>query len=231
VRVPAAEPGRWFSSWTAAGPGRRAKGLRMGIVAWDYYTESVKGTMDGEKVFSKVRGTQGGLCIKRTKEPDGGKKGSGSKMRRVGTKSEPGQHPHHANEPALNGLGRSDLVSIPQREGGTERLWLVLYASHLPVGSFTGPPSKSFFQRHRPPSGEHLCAKMAGRQAWPARQFGSLGQGIGGMRRTLASSPPPLACHVRPALNMTRGFGEDEAKLLTWEIQMEISAASLGPRP
>jgi hypothetical protein len=27
----AAEPGRWFSSWITAGPGRRANGLRMGI--------------------------------------------------------------------------------------------------------------------------------------------------------------------------------------------------------
>jgi hypothetical protein len=52
VRVPAAEPGRWFSSWTAAGPGRRAKGLRMGIVAWYYHTESVEGTVDGGRCNS-----------------------------------------------------------------------------------------------------------------------------------------------------------------------------------
>jgi hypothetical protein len=129
-----------------------------------------------------------------------------------------------ANEPALDGLGRSDLVSNPRREGGTERLWLVLYA----------PPFRLFFSGTDRPAGERFCAKMAGRQAWPVRQFGSLGQGIGGMRRTLASSSPPLACHVRPALNIEHDvevLQGEKRNFPTWDIQVEISTASLGPRP
>lgn len=42
VMFPAAEPGLWFSSWTALGPGRRANGLRIGIVLRQIYDLNYK---------------------------------------------------------------------------------------------------------------------------------------------------------------------------------------------